>query len=375
MVKEYHPESVLEASLERFQYCLKNGRVCISFSGGKDSTVAVELAIMAAQMIGYEKPIDVVYRDEECVSPETTAFALRMASRPEIKFHWCIANQPIINIFDRSCPYIWTYDPLLEPEQWMQPPPDIAQFIPDMNIERLVTRERLDIPEGEKLFLVVGIRASESLRRKFAINTTKGYLTNEKAGITKARCIYDWEDDDIWKFIHDFQIDYNRDYDVMWRLGIPKRSLRIAPLTMNTAGLGQLSAMAKAYPKWFDKLCVRCKGVRAVVNFGKRACEPLRRQGETWEDCFNRTCVNDAPEWIKKRALMLLEKQQAVLATKTNEAMPQKGGHTFNKISWENICKIAYNGDPFCLKVNNLPYVEPAEFRPGGGSWGGKPTW
>lgn len=134
MVKDYRPESVLEASLDRFRHILQRGRVCISFSGGKDSTVCVELAIMAAQSLGLTDVIDVVYRDEECVSPETTAFALRMAARPEIRFHWCIANQPIINIFDRACPYIWTYDPLLEPDQWMQKPPDIARCARSMGV-------------------------------------------------------------------------------------------------------------------------------------------------------------------------------------------------------------------------------------------------
>lgn len=135
MVREYRDETVLEASLDRFRYCFQNGHVCISFSGGKDSTLCVELAIIAAQSLGITAPVDVVYRDEECVSPETTAFALRMAARPEVRFHWCIAHQPIINIFDRNCPYIWTYDPLLNQSEWMQPMPDIAVEIPDMNIE------------------------------------------------------------------------------------------------------------------------------------------------------------------------------------------------------------------------------------------------
>jgi predicted phosphoadenosine phosphosulfate sulfurtransferase len=374
MVKEYQQETVLEASLDRFIYLFQNGHVCVSFSGGKDSTVCIELAVMAAQSLGIPQ-VDVVYRDEEVVSPETTAFAMRMAARPEIRFHWCVANQPIINIFDRNVPYVWTYDPLLEPEQWMQLPPDIAQIIPDMNIERLITKERLGVPEDETLFVVVGIRTSESLRRKFAINSSKGYLTKKINGISKARPIYDWEDDDIWKFLKDYQCDYNRDYDVMWRLGIPKRSLRIAPLTMNTAGIGQLQAMAKAYPKWFDKLCVRCKGVRAASNFGKAACEPIRRAGETWEDCFNRTCITEAPEWIRKRAQVLMQKWTASQAKITTDPLPQKGGHNFKGMSWEKLTKIMYNGDPFCMKTGELTYVEPHEFRPGGGSWHGKPTW
>ena len=179
----------------------------------------------------------------------------------------------------------------------------------------------------------------------------------------------------MWKFTKDFQIDYNHDYDVMWRLGIPKKSLRIAPLTMSTAGLGQLQAMGKAYPRWFDKLAVRCKGVRAVVNFGRRACEPLRRAGETWEDCFKRTCITEAPAWIRTRSETIMEKWLASHAKLTPDPLPQKGGHNFKGMSWERMAKFLYNGDPFSMKVGELPYVEPSEFRPGGGSWGGKPTW
>lgn len=81
MVREYQQETVLEAAMDRFRYLFQNGRVCVSFSGGKDSTVCIELAVMAAQSLGIPY-VDVVYRDEEVVSPETTAFALRMAARP-----------------------------------------------------------------------------------------------------------------------------------------------------------------------------------------------------------------------------------------------------------------------------------------------------
>ena len=372
MLRAYQQESVLEAALDRFSYMFKTGHVCISFSGGKDSTVCVELAVMAAQMLGITDPFDVVYRDEECVSPETTAFAQRMSQRSDIRFHWCIANQPIVNIFDRKCPYVWTYDPLLEPDQWMQPHPPGSKIIPDMNIESLIGHERLGIPKDKILYMVVGIRTSESLRRKFALYSSGGYLTKKKKNVIKSRPIYDWEDDDVWKFKHDFQVDYNHDYDVMYRLGITKKNLRIAPLTMSTAGLPQLVAMSKAYPKWFDKLTTRCKGVRAVTHYGKRACEPIRGQGETWEDCFKRTCINDAPQWISDRATKLMEKWISSHHKLTPDPFPQKGGSNSKGMSWENLAKVIYNGDPFAMKCSELSYVQPEEFRPGGGNWGWK---
>ena len=58
------PESVLQATEQRIQWVLDNfSRVCVSFSGGKDSTVMLHLTAQAARLQG--KKISVLFIDWE----------------------------------------------------------------------------------------------------------------------------------------------------------------------------------------------------------------------------------------------------------------------------------------------------------------------
>ena len=58
------PQSVLEASRERINWTLNNfSRVCVSFSGGKDSTVMLHLTAELARQTG--KKFSVLFIDWE----------------------------------------------------------------------------------------------------------------------------------------------------------------------------------------------------------------------------------------------------------------------------------------------------------------------
>jgi len=375
----YTGDNVFDAALNRFEYMYRTGKVVISFSAGKDSGVMVELALIAKQMYGISDPVIVIMRDEEIMLPGTFEYAERIANRPGVEFHWIYANQPVVNAYNRREPYFWVFDPILEPDDWVRTPPDFAYAIPEMNIEALVTHERFGWDKDTLLYNTIGIRTSESPRRVLAIKSSKGYLTKNHGNIIKARPLYDWTDGDVWKFIKDYGLDYNEAYDTMFRSGISKQQLRIAPPTMSSIGLKLLQAAARAWPKWFDRVSERLPGVRMAVNYGKKAIMPFRRYGETWEDCFNRACIKEAPEWIAERA----EKQKQVVMKKwfkySSQPFPQKRNDAVKKFnqysgSWEELTKTMYNGDPFAMKAQ-LPYVEPERFRPGGGYWGGKPTF
>ncbi len=57
-------ENVLEAASERINWTLQNfTRVCVSFSGGKDSTVMLHLAAQRARQLN--RKIDVLFLDWE----------------------------------------------------------------------------------------------------------------------------------------------------------------------------------------------------------------------------------------------------------------------------------------------------------------------
>lgn len=374
----YIGENVFDTAVERFKHLYSDdNRVVISVSGGKDSGICLELAVLAAKEMG-RLPVEAVMRDEEIMFPGTFEYCERLATREEVSFHWQIANQPVINVFNRKEPYFWTFDPLLDPERWTRRPPEIAYTIPEKNIQGMVTPERF--PTDGKLITVIGLRVSESINRRMGLMSSQHYMTTKPNswGAWNARPVYDWQDSDVWKAIHDFGWDYNSAYDVMHRLGVHKNGLRIAPPTIVPAAIDQLIVAAKAWPRWFDTACTRLGGLRTAAQFGRRAVEPIRRLNETWKDAFVRICIEEAPEWISERIGTVMEEQLKLHRKHSSEDLPEIQNCARCRMlgSWKSMAKMMYMGDPFSLKQPYLPPVEPDYFRPGSGTWGkGKPTF
>lgn len=370
-------QNVFDAALERLTTLYQEGhRLVVSFSAGKDSGVCLELALLAARAT-HRLPVEVVMRDEEIMYPGTFEYAERVAARPDVRFHWLIAHQPIVNVFDRVSPYFWTFDPLLSPEEWVRQPPAFAETIPDLCIERMTLPERFPPPPGKQLCAVIGLRTQESRNRLMGLFASGSHITRPNAyGVRNVRPVYDWKDGDVWKALHDHGWDYNQAYDVLHRLGVDKNRLRIAPPTLNAAGLDTLGIAARAWPQWFEKVARRLPGVRTAALFGKRAVQPCRRLGESWEDCFRRECLTEAPaEWIRERAQQARERALRTHAHHASSPFPEAASCPNCQGTlrcWKDLALHLYNGDPFSLKCE-LPYVEPEFFRKGAGTWGGKP--
>jgi hypothetical protein len=147
---------------------------------------------------------------------------------------------------------------------------------------------------------------------------------------------------------------------------------------MSATGINTLKFARQAFPAWFDRVENRLEGIRTAAMFGKRAVTPQRRTGETWEECFRRTCLTVAPDWIIERATITHEAVLRKHALHSSEPFPDKSPCTKCKLlsSYEKLAVNLYNGDPFAQKNDNLPYMEPEFFRKGAGVWGkGKPSW
>jgi len=374
-------ENVLDQAVERMRVLYEEGhRIVVSFSGGKDSTACLEVCVMAASMAN-RLPVDVVVRDEEIMYPGTYEFIERVANRPDINMKWLVANQPIINIYGaRKQPYWWVFDPLLPEDKWLRTPPKFAERIDQMNIEHMTIPERFPVEDGKELFACIGLRTDESRHRLYGLFGSGGYLTKpNKMGVRNARPIYDWRYSDVWKLIKEFDLDYNKAYDTMLRMGIKSSQMRIGPPTMNAHGIDSLRRASYAWPRWFDELCERCPGVRQGIQYGKLALTPQRRYGETWEECFHRTCIDEAPQWIAERATrvkeMYLKRHTNHASTPLPEVTPCFSC-TGNIASWKKMAEAMFTGDPFSMKATSLPLVEPEYFREGGGNWnGGKPIF
>lgn len=360
---------VFNVAIERIMELYNAGdRLVVAFSGGKDSTCILECTLIAAQLTG-RLPVDVMMSDDEIMLPGTFEYAARVAARSDIRFHWMSARQAMPNVFNRIQPYWWVFDWKLKPEEWVRQPPDNIIWSDIIDLYHMVNKTRFPPPEGKRLISVVGIRVTESRNRLLGIHSTKGFLSlYDRYGVYSAYPIYDWNDGDVWKAISDNKWDYNHAYDVMLKMGMRRKAMRIAPPTMAWYGAEQLRIAAHAWPRWFDKVSDRCPGVRQAVYYGERAVIPIRTSNEDWQTCYERECVTSAPDWIAKRALLardhVLNLHRQHSTTPFPEVTPCNQCSGAGLGSWEQLANIIYTGDPYSLKATFLPYVQPQEFRP-----------
>jgi predicted phosphoadenosine phosphosulfate sulfurtransferase len=372
--------TVFDAAIDRMTAVMQAGhRVVVSFSGGKDSTCCVQLARIAAGITGYG-PLDVVLRDEEIMFPGTYEYCERVAQLPDVNFHWVWSGQPIINAYNRSTPYWWVFDDYLKPSEWVRQPPAFAQRIPELTMDRVTIPSRFPAQDGKDTLAVIGLRISESRGRLYGLYSAGGYVTKPNpAGVRNCWPIYDWSDSDVWRAIRENGWDYCKAYDTLRRMGIPARRLRIAPPTMNAAGADVLKIAMQAWPQWFERVAVRCPGVRTGAMFGKRALLPRRRPGESWEQTFRRECLGpDTPEWIKVRAADYMNLILGSHRHHSTSPLPEVEAcyHCESESgSWKNLTLQLYAGDPFAMKCHSLKPADPDLFRPGSGKWYGKPSW
>jgi len=364
---------VLERALDRIRSVYEKGsRVVVAFSGGKDSTVVLQLCLIVAKE--YDAlPVEATFFDEEVIYPGTTDYIERVYERSDVNLHWLATEAPRSNAFSREHPYWWTFDSRLEPEEWVRQPPAYTEWVEDADMRAATKVERFPPPEGKDLVVMLGIRATESRNRRMSVFSTKGFISKvNKFGHKTARPIFDWKDGDVWRAISTMGWDYATTYNTMYRLGIPKSRLRVGPPTMTVAAVGKLRMSAKAWPRWFDAICIRIPGIRTAAQFGKKSVTPQRRLHETWKECFQRVCIDDAPTWIAERSVkyrILRLRQHSYHASDGDLPDANDCNTCYCNGSWKTMCKALFMGDPLGIRDASMGYVQPGQFREGMGNW------
>lgn len=246
-MKEYLEQNVYEASRERIKYIFDSfERIYVSFSGGKDSSVLLNLVLDHMREHKIKKKIGVLFIDLEGQYGMTIDFIMEMLMENSdlIDPYWVCLPLTLRNAVSVFNPF-WTCWDLSNRDKWVREYPDFPGVITEENNPFPFFRKEMEfeefVPEfgkwysnGEKTACLVGIRSDESLNRYRTIKNYSKETLNGKNWTTKvarnlynAYPIYDWNVQDIWVGNAKLGWKYNRLYDMFYKAGIPLASQRI----------------------------------------------------------------------------------------------------------------------------------------------------
>jgi len=118
-------KTVVEATLDRIRHAYSvSDHQIVLFSGGKDSSVTLNLVIQVARELN-RLPVPVLFIDEEAIPPETVDYVRRVMLRPEVALTWSCVPVKHRNACARSQPWWYPW----HPDQraiWCRPLPDWA---------------------------------------------------------------------------------------------------------------------------------------------------------------------------------------------------------------------------------------------------------
>ena len=304
MDKKYLNINVYEAFQNRMQYIFQEfENVYVSFSGGKDSTVLLNLVLDYMKKNNIEKKLGVFHQDFEAQYEVTGKFVEKTFEKnlDRIEPYWvCLpmATRTALSSFET---YWYPWDDKKE-EIWVRPMPDKPYVInlnnnPIYHYKYKMRQENLakqfgrwykDSHGGKKTVCLLGIRANESLQRYHSIvNKKYGYggtcfISKMFKDVWSATPIYDWSVNDIWAANYKF----NPLYDLYYKAGLTPDQMRVAS-PFNDYAKDSLHLYRVLEPATWVKLLGRVKGANFTAIYGRTSAMAYRNiklpEGHTWK--------------------------------------------------------------------------------------------
>ena len=345
-------------ALERMEYVFDTfDHVCVSFSGGKDSTACLNLALKIAT----EKkrlPLDVVSFDEEAIPPETVEYMQRVADRDDIKFRWFCIPLEHRNACSTSQPYWYCWAPE-DRKLWVRDLPPSA-------ITEPLTKKRGGIPDLVPFLYdmrngltanILGIRTQESMTRYRAIASKSGKLCYIKEPsackhVQNVYPIYDWMVEDVWIAPEIHGWDYNRAYETMTKAGISFSQQRCCP-PFGEQPIRGLHKFKTCWPQLWAKMVDRVHGAATAARYantdlyGMNVKDDVPDDGMDWRSRTLHTMNLLSP---RSRAEVANAVAQCVKAhrNKSPNEMPDVNPDPISGYCWKDIYVIAkVGGDKF----------------------------
>ncbi|WP_353194587.1 DUF3440 domain-containing protein [Pusillimonas noertemannii] len=216
------------------------GKVYLSFSGGKDSTVMLHLVAKEARK--RNRRFGLLLVDLEAQYAHTINHAIECFEMYSdvIDPYWVSLPLSLRNAVSQFEPQWLCFDPDRR-DDWVRDPPAFAItdeshfpfFRRGMEFEDFIEKFSEWYSGGALTACFVGIRSDESLNRFRTLVIDKQRLsglqwtTRVSSGTYNAYPIYDWHTKDIWTYTHRTGLPMNPIYHLMHQAGVPLSHQRI----------------------------------------------------------------------------------------------------------------------------------------------------
>lgn len=349
---------VFEAGLDRFRHLYESyDEVLINFSGGKDSTICMELALIVAEEMGL-LPVKMIFYDEEIIDPDTIQYLFEVQDDPRIELHWlCVKARHTLASMKR--PYWFTWDEDYR-DVWVREMPDYAikgyegsENYLDLNSHTGYYTKSL-AEEGKTYATVLGIRIEESFNRRRGLTSSGDwYFHRSYSGfqLTISKLIFDWTWQDVWKAITGNNWQYSGYYDKLWLVGYNPQFQRVAPWG-NASSVRETRFYQQFYPEFYNKVLERLPEIHTAARYGDTrlytVTEDIPPKGMLWSEYALYLIAQIEDETIKTYWYKTINQEVKAHKKKYTYSIPETEYLIDDKKSnrcWKQFCRWIKKGD------------------------------
>lgn len=370
-LKKYSEIDVLTASRERINYTFDNfERICISFSGGKDSSVMMHLVM--AEAIKRNRVVGVLIVDLEAQYTATIEHIKDMIEmyKNNIDLHWVCAQINLRNAVTNYEPQ-WTCWDEKKKDIWVREMPegvktdkDYPFFVAGMEFEEFVPLFAEWYGQNKLTASFIGIRSDESLNRFRTIAVfdkvmykAKRWTTNVIDQVFNVYPIYDWRTEDIWRFHAVYPaLPHNEIYDQMYRAGVKLSQQRLCQPYGDDQRKG-LWLYHILEPKTWFKLIARVNGANSGAIYMEETGningynQITKPEGHTWKS-FTNLLLESLPKPTREHFIKRFKSFIKGWQGRGYQDIPDEAPNTLEKKhwapSWRRMARVLLRNDHWC---------------------------